>query len=304
VELLREARDAICGGNIGFVATVNKFGVVVASPDVLEDRASTNYETTYVYNAFRELITSQDNVALADRFGDEHSLSAISVGLEGAQFSLDGNRRMNVEEATSFWNYGCDDVHELGRPYQAILADAIGHASTSASCEDAKAFCSHDSIAGVKSRQICPQTCGCRNAASSLVLYSDSQGCPSSCKWQSDYKLNLQTRSCLIDQPINSTDWSDYFKGVTDFRESYPVSWRILVTRLMEQLKKHGCGALKEGGIIPDGGSWPVDFCAETNTYNLKPLRYMCPVACKCATAKNKYLCPGTCAEHMQSGQR
>lgn len=296
VDHLRDARDAICGGNIGFVATVNKFGVVVAASDVVGDEDSSNYDTTYVFKAFEELIRSPNDAALRDSFGDSHSLSAISVGLQGAVLSLAGNADMSVAEATGFWNNGCTDLGKLAI-YQSVLADAVKPGASRVSCTDAKAFCNHDSVAGVRSRQICPETCGCRDPLSSLVLNSISQGCPHTCMASTDFRNALLKHSCEVDAGKNDVRFQRFLQGLAEFRDSYPVSWQGLVEQIITELKNNGCQALVVGGFIPKGGSWPIDFCAEDNTYSLKPLRYMCPLTCECQKAKSKYLCPGNCTD-------
>merc|ERR1712054_683838 len=117
------------------------------------------------------------------------------------------------------------------------------------------------------------------------------------CKQQPLYRKTLEAHSCFVDAAMNDTRWERYLTGVAEFRDTYPISWRILVDRIIDVLRAKGCDALIEGGFIPDGGSWPIDLCAISNTYNLKPLRFMCPVSCKCSTDKEKYLCPGTCNE-------
>ena len=57
---------------------------------------------------FQELIRSPNDAALRDSFGD--SLSAISVGLQGAVLSLAGNADMSVAEAAGFWNNGGGNI--------------------------------------------------------------------------------------------------------------------------------------------------------------------------------------------------
>merc|ERR1712139_562063 len=106
-------------------------------------------------------------------------------------------------------------------------------------------------------------------------------GCPDSCTKKQQYLDSLAALPCT-DHSKDSVLFRRYLEGVAEFRDRWPSNWRSLVNDIIHKLSTQGCEALQAGGFVPKGGSWPLDFCAEENTYSLKSLRYLCPQKCKC----------------------
>ena len=63
-------------------------------------------------------------------------------------------------------------------------------------CEDVRPYCQHDSEAGTRARQLCPQTCGCDRPLSGLLLQLPTNGCSRRCTKTEVYKEALRTMPC------------------------------------------------------------------------------------------------------------
>lgn len=294
--ILRDARDEICGGNVDFVATMNEFGIVVAG---YPPQMSRDYSSTYAYRAMEQLVRQPG--AVNDKFmwteGPSGSLSEVSIGTDGSDFSVEEQGGMHVEELSKLWNSQCRDISEV--PFMnEILADSINSHSREATCQQAELHCNSDSPAGAKSRQICPITCQCNQPNSELVMTHPRSGCPVPCKDHPALVRFLATIKCK-DQERGSQDFQSYIRGLEALKESYPVSWKPGITEIQDALRELGCLAAREPILIV---GLTLDLCDEDNIWRIKPLTFVCPVACNCTSMSNPflnlrygaYLCPST----------
>jgi len=299
-EVLREAKLAVCGGNLDFVATVDRSGVVIAH----EPRVSTEFSDSYEFRAIRQLI---DNTGVSQfQLAENGSLSTVAGGISGSTFSLNERHRMSTAETAGVWNSQCiDSLSEAGRQaygkrvevFLEILREASGIFVES--CSDVAPFCSWDSVAGVRARQVCPVTCGCDDPGSSLVFTNVNNGCPPRCVEMTRYMNAVQSRDCQ-DLPLDSPYWANYLQGIQGLMMSYPDTWRKDLIIMMDAIKSRGCGVALDGSVSTDKMQWPWDdTCGLSLTWFLKPLAYACPVSCKCSqphTALNlRPYCPETC---------
>jgi len=199
-KLLADARDALCGGNVDFVASVAETGVVVSfSPSENFGRhVSDSFGHFYEYRAFRGLIENTTE-SHADLYGG--SSSDLAYGFSGGRFSVDGRQEQNIIEATNNLNLGCYDLDYPGSmafpnkvwpSLSNIIASEISKEALTSdldyeggkptpinSCAELWERCGEESTVGIRARQFCPNTCGCMNPASMLALFAPEHGCPS-----------------------------------------------------------------------------------------------------------------------------
>merc|ERR1711970_1399167 len=62
MQTLHDARDALCGGNVDFVSTTNKYGLVIAGVPPQGGRPVSDWTSTYNYKAVDELIRNREAV--------------------------------------------------------------------------------------------------------------------------------------------------------------------------------------------------------------------------------------------------
>lgn len=165
-------------------------------------------------------------------------------------------------------------------------------------CSSGIQYCNYDTEDGIAMRQWCSHTCGCNRANSSLILSTQTMGCPDSC-WESRlYEATLSEAPC-VDQEKTSPAFAEYIQGVRYLRDSYAKlpDWFDMFNSWVSGLELGGC----EGHVIlnPNGGFFG-DLCGKT-PFNLKPLQHLCPVTCQCsdpftrAPSGQPDLCPRSC---------
>lgn len=299
------ARQALCGGNLGFAVGMDPAGAVVAARATgrQEVRKETwrpltpkciNFideknKNSYRFRAVIELITHSS--ALSKNV--EESLSDMAAPLDWGYLSLRHRVKIPTEERLGDLNPECVDFSAGStiwpqRFLQVMVSDAVGMSSTHFTCTTAKSKCGEDSEAGVRLRQWCPVTCGCSLPNSSLAAISSNSGCPPACSSLPSFRNALREASCT-DQPKDSPDFLTYIRGIEDIKLSYSGSWAAHIQEWSEQLSLKGCSFHDLGGF--------GDLCS-SNAFKLKYMAFVCPVTCGCPRVPPKgqpNMCPESC---------
>ena len=194
-------------------------------------------------------------------------------------------------------------------------------------CQDVVEFCGSSLPVGVRSRQICPITCGCDSPRSPLALYLPTAGCPPSCWGTTRYRAELTTTPCL--DITNATyithpTWVQFLDNWATAADVWPKDWKESGLIYVDMFRRFGCHYLwmnspadaldyETSGLVVINASagevrmpadqplfWPAHFgagvspCMEAGFYYpVKPISYFCPEACGCR-AGDKH-CPDTC---------
>jgi hypothetical protein len=289
---LQEAREAICGGNLDFIAGLNELGMVTAFSPARPQ--TEDIVDSYPYRAIRQLIAN--DTSMQDKFYP-------SFGFAGSRFTVQGNIAASIVDKTREINPYCkdydtsdsaadDDVIFPWSVVTEILADELKRPVYS--CADVTDVCPTDTTGGVRARQYCPETCGCNDAIGSLILFGSVHGCSGTCIENVKYTSKLDSMNC--------TDWSpqsprlvdgqdllaNYINGImaTEWPLGYSSSVADAINQTIYQI---GCAGM---AYISAGFG---NLCSEDNPIRLRPLTSVCPVACGCATGGGVG-CPTTCA--------
>jgi len=291
-ENLQAVRDELCGGNKNFLIDTDQAGAVFAG----NSREMPDVESTYHYQAIRELILDSDGLKASSSLGAK-SLSATVSGINGGTQSLKTVSNLNVNEAMDLWNSGCKDMFPITSTkvtfkfhFLHILRDETRNSSIK-DCAGVSNYCSRDSKEGVRARQMCPEACGCNDANSALVLGGLS-GCPPSCARTDKYLTSMSSRNCT-DYNVSSDYWAKFAWGLRNLASSYPPPWIKDFGKTIATLSAEGCGVVSKN-INMTLAAFPWNPC-ELSAIFVQPLTYVCPISCKCKE-NSQYRCPDKCS--------
>jgi len=313
-EILEQARDAICGGNLNFIAGADQYGLVNAANPGVDELAHRDPKETYMYKAFRELIEA-DSLDILDDYSSCSTDGSMSCwdtlgklswsgrGISGGRYSVQGVVDMPVEEVGARNNWECvdqdlsnarDREDYYWRQTQMVLQDAAYNVTSISSCKDVQYACSEFGVRGLRARQYCPQTCGCNNPVSPLRLWSAKMGCPAGCCRHPTFVDKLHDLKC--------TDWTPEKPQIVDGEDLLHVVQESLSDVLKDAYFENFSSILHEGGCpavvkLFRGTIWPGDLCAESNSADVRPITPLCPISCGCDKHAG-LLCPTACAQH------
>ena len=297
--ILQRARDTMCSGNVDFVTIQDEFGTIAAYKTEYKPTVTTD---TVRYRVMTELI--EDSTA-AERNHFEGSLSYKAYQDTGV-WSMDGFDNMALEQMTARWQPACYDLDTWVEPMLPhLLQDALhGISNVDLSCASLQPYCNHDTSRGLRARQYCPQTCGCDDPLSDLLLAHPQLGCSTECR------RDFRYATALSELPCNDTDtdrgqeppslqqeaMARYMEALPTVQQSWPVFMPNLQQLLNETFSSSGCTGLarmfKHETVDP--WWWLGNFCYEDNPYLMKPLAILCPIACGCLWQFHT-ACPPSC---------
>jgi hypothetical protein len=314
-KILTDAREAVCGGYLDFVFTLDPGGAIAAhatrapidsSPAANEmyiDGFVKDMEGTYKWKAVRELIENPGAVSM----NVEGSLSDGAASLMGSRLGLLERPGIPVGERMSELNPNCVDVDTGGTVWpQSFVKTMMATESNPLvfeKCQEIADHCNWDNYVGISVRKWCPQTCGCNAANSSLILSRTDMGCPKVCFEGAAYQVT-RSGDCE-DHPSTSDAFMSYIQGLKSLREAYKkqIQWYNMFTTWIDDLAAGGCNATK---LFTAGGGSMGDLCAET-VFKLKPLQNICPQTCGCdrdaikVPVNQAMLCPISCVSSSSS---
>lgn len=325
--LLRDALEAMCGGYLDFVYTMDPGGAVVAHatrigvgavPELCDGCNSAGFvqehDTNYAWKAVEEVIYNPISI----KNNPENSMTDGAASLSGSRLGLQERSSIPLGVRMAELNPKCADLNFITKPMvwppdfigeiiQGFLTQ-VGIVLTDASyngdpCKDLRIvpLCNADNETGISLRQWCPHTCGCDSPSSGLILSKSTMGCPNSCfEGHNEYFAELHASTC-VDRPVASVEFQRYLQGLKDVQASYRqtnIDWYNLFQSWIDSLSQLGCAGhkLRE----PFG-----DLCSAT-AFKLKPLQYVCPVSCGCPNVTippndQAELCPVSCVNYTTS---
>jgi hypothetical protein len=301
-ELLLEARSLLCDGDLDFIMTCDKAGLMVAySTADFGASASVDVTTQYIYRAVREAVL-KGVPPVGEGTIDVGSNVDVGEGFSGSRWTVGGRAELDISMATHLINWDCSDKDMDGSVYWPVLADILtcegdrvnaGYASIT-SCSDVAPMCGRDDVMGTRARQFCPSTCGCDDPASELILFGADLGCPLTCVDTPRYAQALGNIECVDWTPGSPVDLIDaYLAGL------WQMDWSTeLVDGIIEilnmTLTEHGCPGLVSFMETPTADWRFGDLCKSDNQALFRPITAICPVSCGCQQSKD-LLCPATC---------
>ena len=167
-----------------------------------------------------------------------------------------------------------------------------------------------NSLAGIRARQLCSDTCGCSNPRSSLALSLPMSGCGSTCARSGKHAQVLQNISC-VDVSTDDPIYQAFIAEALVAADSWPADWRMGSKNILSDLQRHGCSFIRNGAEMFAYGngtvSYPpflygINLCSHATYFPFKALGYFCPVACSCR-AGDPY-CPFTCPVRSDKEKR
>ena len=168
-------------------------------------------------------------------------------------------------------------------------------------CADVLPYCYDSTELGIRSRMVCPVTCGCSDPQSPLAIHLPISGCPSRCDRTSSFKKQMAELPC---EDVNKTDpnWLLFLDNMEANSNTYQTDWRGGGLLLADLLRSYGCAFLTQTAPPSLTAAWlPPDFGLEANFcvrdggfgFPFKPLSLLCPVSCGCRAGDND--CPDSC---------
>ncbi|CAK0902830.1 unnamed protein product [Prorocentrum cordatum] len=307
VEILETARSALCDGDLDFIVTCDKTGVVVAySPTALDEGGEpVDAGSMYNYRAIRNIIKNGTDGTNSLSYGD---MFDSAVGFTGGRFTVQGRANYDTERATHMLNAYCADMDWNGSLSWPVLADilesagvfsGVGDIGPFTSCADVAPFCYSEDAVSTRVRQYCPVTCGCDDPSGELILVGTEQGCPLTCVNTPMYAQALSDMDCA--------DWTmespSTLYGV-DLMEAYVMGlykmgwpeWVVdgMIAMMNVSMSASGCPGLAAFMQSVSTGWSFGNLCDWNNPFGLKPITVFCPVSCGCRQS-NDILCPTTC---------
>ena len=198
-------------------------------------------------------------------FAKKTKLPSVDAG----RFSIFAKSTESTVQANEIWNPGCFDVLNVPAGYQNLLegamGDAVGTANRSAcgsangctadapmchegacvkpTCTLVKSYCHKNNVAGVRARQLCPQTCGCDQPRSPLALSLPSSGCGDRCPRSGTYLDALDALRCE-DVDVSNPAFTAFLDDWDQARLAWPNDWHLASGLYITALRAHGCGFL------------------------------------------------------------
>jgi len=109
-------------------------------------------------------------------------------------------------------------------------------------CQDLEPACNTDSELGLRARQYCAETCGCRNVTSSLVLSAPENGCSPACLPR--FQHSLEYVPCTDTGPRDPRVQA-WLQGLSSLSPNWSPQKRSLAGLLGSLLGTMGCAALQ-----------------------------------------------------------
>jgi len=209
-------------------------------------------------------------------------------------------------------------------PYNNLLEGAIKDATATASsgrcphedqpfwfegecvvpvCANIKQYCLEDSLAGIRARQFCSQTCGCSDPASSLALMGSEFGCPLSCASSPSYAAAVMKLECKDASP-GSPKLAAWGQEIVSASKGWPSNWADYAPVHAQAILSYGCSLL-----AVYRASSGIDWCTFGGTFwPVKPISYLCPESCGCrevlSAGGSMWGCPASCAHPASNSTR
>ncbi|CAK8987236.1 Hypothetical protein (Fragment) [Durusdinium trenchii] len=259
--------EGLCGGNKNFAVATDGLGRLhwsITNPFTELDESDSD---TYVHRATESLIRNLDVNPYSPMTIYDPSFDHLRNVVQ-EQTVIEAGASRNCADADS--DAGPDYWSNMG---VGILRMAC-HNDQINQCADVKPYCRNVSLGGLRSRQWCPETCGCSDILSGLLLDRVQNGCPATCVQK--LRGDANTVQCA-DAPLN-------------FTQVYARGAQILFTQkgynspqlaaLAKKMETQGCPAIAHGDVA--GKDLCVGNSVLLTTIYFRSVKYVCPVACGC----------------------
>mmetsp|Transcript_68377 Transcript_68377/g.160301 ORF Transcript_68377/g.160301 Transcript_68377/m.160301 type:complete len:1015 (-) Transcript_68377:327-3371(-) len=260
--------EGLCGGRQDFAVATDGLGRLHYSLTSEYDDTGETELTSYVHRATDLLIKDAPPddeqpwsiyVSTFDSLRKKvDSQSVVEAG--GTRLCEDGDNQKGVDEWT---HMGLQILKMVTR--NDSLTD----------CASVVPYCTEVGIAGLRSRQWCPLSCGCADPLGGLLLDRVTNGCPAACA----QKLASLAESieCKDGELKETMQYALGAKALFTQKGFQSKALELLADRMLDQ----GCFAVAYGGTAG------MDFCVgsstlRVNTVSFRTVKMVCPVACGC----------------------
>lgn len=262
--------------------------------------------------------------------------------VDSGDYSIRHRQVENANQAVKLWNPGCMDVLGKGEglPYYNLIlhamADAVNAANQSAcgdvqacptdrpmcydgacvspTCEKVELYCALPDVAGERTRQLCPETCGCADPTSQRSVLS---GCGETCLRSGRFLAKLEILQC-VDRVVNDPELMAFADDIERMSVHWPTDWGDQAMMTANGIRTYGCAYLSNSSIWVTGNNPPMNttappfvfgtnFCAQSAIFfPSKPIAAFCPVACGChsdggSLTSERPWCPKSCPSRSAS---
>lgn len=153
-------------------------------------------------------------------------------------------------------------------------------------CFELYAYCHESSERGVTIRMLCPQTCGCDDPLSPLVLSTTESGCSPGCAQRiADARA---AAPCMDHSHLPGTSLGKYLDSLPQIIQTWPLAFATSMQEELADLRLFGCGYLTASQFF-----WghPPLLCTNLQdglmAYPVGSLESLCAVSCQTCSPNN-----------------
>jgi len=163
-------------------------------------------------------------------------------------------------------------------------------------CSSVASLCNNHNQAGKLVRFHCPETCGCQDVSSGLLLSGPSWGCPVACRFGFARALVTFNANCSDMETGSMSPLTRYMQNI------YSMYREVLNATLPEMLAD-GCRFFANKSLTIRGYAYSICESGDVSLLGLRSVGPYCPNTCFCASyvmsgtfsSKTKPECPGQC---------
>lgn len=290
------ARDLLCGGNQDFVyGSHPSLGPVFVADTLPFDQRAAN-----MLPGMRPLVNQvvfNYNVADMDKYMWRKEVDGKSLAVKHLPSASEMEAWLHMtdteapeESAFGSRSYGtfCKDQDDPEWWEADWIWPTLEALTGATSCAEAKPFCDQKDLPLV--RMVCPETCGCTDAASGL--YSDN-GCRQLCQKEFRFQRALNRSDChdfAVSEVHRKEVWQRWWSGFYNHSQG---TWDE--DNAMMQFAIDGASG---NCSFLETESWIRDTVCEAKPGIHRPASLVCPVTCGCSQdAADAAWCPTVCTD-------
>ena len=141
-------------------------------------------------------------------------------------------------------------------------------ACTVVQCVDAIPYCNQSAVVGVRSRQLCPITCGCDQPRGPLALTLPNGGCPETCALVPTYTNVMDTIPCE-DVPVGDPGFLAFLDAYEQNAAQWPQDWRVSSWRTIGFMRQYGCDYITQTAVRRAHHAHHTHRCTRTSFQQL-----------------------------------
>lgn len=195
ITLIKETQSAMCGGKNEFLFLQRATGVVfIGTPGDANRSSLLNYRINVVKSATEQYPSLSAYPYVRRDLSSYQDVDSLLRAGNQALESIAGATDICADFESDVWSRR---VSPSRKPSVSQVLIGLAQSSNVHNCSSAAPFCSNPSTIGKFVRFHCPETCGCNDVGSGLLLSGSSWGCPSACKFGFTKSLEWFNYECF-----------------------------------------------------------------------------------------------------------